>query len=80
MFCNNSKQENVLIETDYIEDIYDSILAFFDEKHFRPHFLKVLDAGEDCRVDFGSMSEYFQVTGVTYEDIEELKQLIIEAD
>ena len=40
-FTNNSKQNKILIETEYAEDVYDEIMAFFEEHGIRPHFVKI---------------------------------------
>lgn len=33
-FTNDSKQRRNLAQTNYVEDIYDEIMAFFEEKKF----------------------------------------------
>lgn len=73
-FTNDSKQKKKLLETDYVEDIFDEITAFFEEHHFRPHFLQVQKYEGEPRIVFGSMTEYFGVMDVSEADAKELME------
>ena len=86
-FINNSKQNKILLETDFIEDIYDEILSFFEEYRIYPHYVKVEPVdrtayqyvGKEyqrnyepvCRIAFGSYSEFFYCEGIM--NVEELR-------
>lgn len=88
-FTNNSKQNKILIETDYAEDVLDEVLAFFEAYHIHPHFVKVETVDRNtyhyiraehqkyfepvCRINFGSYSEFFYCEGIL--EIDELKTL-----
>ena len=74
-FTNNSKQKKVLIETDYIEDVYDEILAFFEDYKIRPHFIMVDSIDIGCKIFWNSQTEMFICEDVIAEEIEELKVL-----
>lgn len=74
-FTNNSKQKN-LIKTDYIEDVYDEIIAFFEDYKIRPHFIKVENFGAGCKITWNSQTEMFVCEDVMAEEIEELKDLL----
>lgn len=93
-FTNNSKQNKILLETDYVEDIYDEILTFFEEYHIYPHYVKVEPVdrtayqyvGKDyqmnyelvCRISFGSYSEFFYCEGIM--NVEELRLMFEPAE
>lgn len=79
-FTNNSKQKKKLIESDYAEDIYDTILSFFEEHRKFPHFLHVEQEDNKTRISFGSVSEFFYVEGVSKMDYKELHELFQEHD
>ncbi|MCQ2492847.1 MAG: hypothetical protein MJ087_07410 [Lachnospiraceae bacterium] len=60
----------------YVEDIYDSLIFFFEDHKMRPRFLHLDDSVEgEWKITFGSLTEYFHVTGVTKEDLEELREI-----
>lgn len=76
-FTNDSKQKKKLIETDYVEDIYDVIESFFEDHGFRPHFVKT-EFEPVWKISFGSTSEYFFVENYSQENIDEAKEYIQE--
>ncbi len=75
-FRNDSRQERILIQSRYVEDIYDTLITFFEDHKIRPRFLNLDDSipGE-WKITFGSMTEYFHVTGVEEGDLEELREI-----
>lgn len=93
-FTNNSKQNKILLETDYVEDIYDEILTFFEEYHIYPHYIKVEPVnrtayqyvGQEyqknyesvCRISFGSYSEFFYCEGIL--NMEELRRMFAQEE
>ena len=79
-FTNDSKQKKNLIESDYAEDIYDTILSFFEEHRKFPHFLRVEQEHDKVKISFESTSEFFYIEGVTVEEYEELQDLFVEYD
>lgn len=78
-FTNDSKQKRILIKTNYIEDIYDTVLSFFEDHHIRPRFL-CLDENEsgEWKISFGSITEFFYVTDITGQNMDELRDLMEE--
>lgn len=79
-FTNDSKQKKKLIESDYAEDIYDTILSFFEEHRKFPHFLHVEQEQDKVKISFESTSEFFYIEGVMAEEYEELQDLFAEYD
>lgn len=77
LFVNDSRQRRELIETDYAEDVYDTIISFFEDNRVRPHFLEIANEDEVAVVSFGSMSEKFVVEDIEKEDIEIIRSLIL---
>lgn len=79
-FTNNSKQKRILIKTNYIEDIYDTMLSFFEDYHIRPRFLQ-LDENElgEWKISFGSITEFFYVTDTMGQSIDGLRDLMEES-
>lgn len=75
-FTNDSKQKKILIESDYVEDIYDEIQAFFEEHHIRPHFINVVSDVKGCIISWNSQTEKFVCEGIAKEQVEELKILL----
>lgn len=65
-FVNGSRQKKKNIESDYAEDIYDSILDFFESHGHLPHFLELMQSDKDAVITFESNCEHFLV-----EDAEE---------
>ena len=74
-FTNNSKQKKVLIETDYVEDIYDEIMAFFEDYKIRPHLIEIRNEESGCSIGWESQSEFFICEGASNDDIDVLKQM-----
>ena len=60
-FTNDSKQQKRIVESDYVEDLYDEIIMFFEDHHKFPHFLEASIEDEVIKVIFGSSSEYFYI-------------------
>lgn len=77
-FTNCSKQKKVLIDSEYVEDIYDEILTFFEEYHIFPHFISIQKEDEECKVYFNPNSEYFGITDIKEDEIKELQKLFAE--
>lgn len=75
-FVNSSKQYKKLIESDYIEDLYDVIEDFFDEHKHRPHLLRFVSEGSECKISFESGCEGFEIEDVSASDVTELKKLL----
>lgn len=73
-FVNGSKQRKFMLETDYVDDIYDEIEAFFCEHHFEPHFLVTKRAENEWQIRFESQSEYFAIENVDDADEEEFRE------
>lgn len=59
LFTNCSKQKKLLIETDYIEDIYDEVEIFFEDHKIRPYYIDIRKTENAYEVWYGSMSERF---------------------
>lgn len=74
-FTNNSKQKKILIETDFVEDIYDEIQAFFEDYKIRPHYIKFEYVNATCKIMWNSLSELFLCENISAEQISELKEL-----
>lgn len=72
-FTNNSKQKKILIETDFVEDIYDVILAFFEDYKIRPHFIRFDSSCEECKITWDSLSEMFVCENIDENQVKELK-------
>ena len=49
-FTNDSKQMKSLGMTDYPEDVYDEITAFFEEHRAWPHFLEVTKPEDAAKI------------------------------
>lgn len=75
-FTNSSKQKKMLIETDYVEDVLDGILAFLEEYRIRPHFMCISANENRYIITWESWSEMFVCEGMTEEDSRELKKLM----
>lgn len=79
-FTNDSKQKKLIIESDYAEDIFDTTIAFFEERKKFPHFLHI-DAIENCaRISFGSVTEFFLIEDFSEKDYDDLEELFKEYD
>lgn len=74
-FTNNSKQKKLLIETDFVEDIYDEIQAFFEDYKIRPHFIKFECVDDVCKIMWNSLSEMFVCENITEDLVLMLKDL-----
>lgn len=79
-FTNDSKQKKTLIESDYIDDIFDEMMAFFDANRTWPHFLNPIYNERMIEIRFGSSSEYFVVLDANENDLDDLKRLIGECN
>lgn len=73
-FTNNSKQRKILIETDYVEDVYDEIQAFFEDYNIRPHFIGIVNGDNVCKISWNSQSEM-----IPKEDIVSIWNYIVDA-
>ena len=71
IFVNGSKQQKCLLESDYADDLFDTMIGFFEEHGKYPHFLKAQTEGEDLKITFESQSEYFLLSGASEEQREE---------
>ncbi len=72
-FINGSKQKKLLLESDYADDIYDTLIGFFEENGRFPHFLRADESEEGIVISFESSSESFLIEGASDEDAEEIK-------
>lgn len=77
-FINGSHQQKVLLESDYVEDLYDILLGFFEDHGRYPHFLTLERVGDSCEIHFESSSEYFFLEGADDEQINEFSELLKE--
>ena len=77
-FINGSKQKKLLLESDYSDDIYDTLIGFFEEHERFPHILKAEATDEGIRILFESSSESFLVEDASEEEAEEIKDYIRE--
>lgn len=73
-YINGSQQRKKLVESEYVEDVYDVIEEFFDEHGYRPHFIKN-EFEPEWKITFGSYSEYFLVADYDEEDVIEAKHM-----
>jgi hypothetical protein len=75
-FINGSKQKKLLLESDYSDDIYDTLIGFFEEHERFPHILKAEMTNEGIRISFESSSESFLVEDASEEEAKEIKDYI----
>lgn len=75
-FENSSKQVKKLIESNYIEDLFDVIEDFFEEHKHRPHILRFVSDGRECRISFESGCEGFVIDDIAASEVLELKKLL----
>ena len=66
-FINGSHQQKYLVESDYIEDIIDIIIDFFESHNSFPHMLTVRREKEDIRIAMANTREHFRITNVSAE-------------
>ena len=71
-FINGSKQKKLLLESDYADDIYDSLIGFFEEHGRFPHFLRADQAEAGISISFESRSESFLIEDASEEETEEI--------
>ncbi len=71
-FINGSKQKKLLLESDYADDIYDSLIGFFEEHGRFPHFLRADQTDEGILISFESRSESFLIEDTSEEETEEI--------
>lgn len=79
-FTNDSRQKRLLVKSNYVEDIYDGIMAFFEDNHIRPRFIQLKREEIPWKIFFGSMSEFFFVEEITEKnkkDLEDFKKNIL---
>lgn len=77
-FCGGNKQEKFLFESDYVDDLYDVMIAFFEEHRYFPHFIR-LERKEDCLfLFFTHTKECFIIKNAVDECEEELRDLFAE--
>lgn len=72
-FVNGSKQRKELVESDYVEDIIDVMIDFFETHNRFPHVMQAVRKDEFVMIIMANTSEHFLVTDVSEEDEEELK-------
>lgn len=77
-FVNGSHQRKCLFESDFVDDLYDVMIGFFEEHGKFPHFLEMKKDSNCCGVYFESSSEYFLFENIDNNQIEELSELIAE--
>ena len=75
-FINGSHQQKYLVESDYIEDIIDIIIDFFESHNSFPHMLTVQRENEDIRIEMTNTREHFRITDVSAEDEEAVTEWI----
>ena len=75
-FINGSKQEKKLATSDYIEDLFDVMLEFFESHQRFPHFLHTNLLVDKIEIRFESPCEYFVILKATSQHLDELQQLI----
>ncbi len=71
-FINGSKQKKLLLESDYADDIYDSLIGFFEEHGRFPHFLRADQTDEEILISFESRSESFLIEDASEDETEEI--------
>lgn len=74
-FTGCSKQMKYLIDTDYVEDIYDEIETFFEEHKIQPHIIDLRQSPAGYELWFGSMSERFVIEGMDDNSASEFKAM-----
>jgi hypothetical protein len=75
-FVNGSKQEKKLIETEYADDAYDTMIGLFEEHGKYPHFINMTDEGDDLKITFESQCEYFLLKDATSDDRDEFLEMM----
>lgn len=76
-FINDSRQKRLLDETNYVEDIYDMIDAFFEDHGVKARFIQT-SFKQEWSVTFGSLSEKFLVEDYSEEDIQKAVRFLKE--
>ena len=77
-FINGSHQRKLLLESDYVDDLYDMLIGFFEEHGKYPHFLKLERLSDNCEIHFESSSEYFMLEGADDEQVNEFSEFVDE--
>lgn len=67
-FINGSKQSKELVESDYAEDIIDTIIDFFESHNRFPHIMTVDRNDSDLEIAMANTTEHFLITEVQEED------------
>lgn len=78
-FINDSRQKRLLDETNYVEDIYDMIDAFFEDHGVKARFIQT-SFQEGWNITFGSFTEKFVVDDYSDEDIQNAVRFLKECN
>lgn len=71
-FVYGNKQKKKLVESDYADDIYDVVLAFFEEHKVFPHILRLERDGADAIISMPNTAECFCISNIDNEQYMEL--------
>lgn len=77
-FVNGSKQKKLLLESEFSDDIFDTLIGFFEEHERFPHILKADQTAEGISITFESSSESFLIEDASDKETEEIKGYVEE--
>lgn len=77
-FVGGSKQEKLLFESDYVDDLYDVMISFFEEHRYYPHFIRFERCENHLFLYFTHTKECFLIKGIDSDCEEELRALFWE--
>ena len=77
-FTNDSRQKKLISESDYVEDLYDEMIMFFDDHHKYPHFIEANIEDSVIKIEFGSDTEYFYIDSDDEDILDEFMELLEE--
>lgn len=75
-FVLGSKQQKFLIETDYVEDIVDVMISFFEDHGKFPHMLHLEHELNNLKIYLNSGSEYFLINEIDQDILMEMQEYI----
>lgn len=67
LFVNGSKQQKKIVESDYMEDIIDMILDFFETHNRFPHVMYMEEEDDYTCIKIAGTAEHFRITDVDEE-------------
>lgn len=77
-FVNGSRQKKFLLQSDFVDDIYDVIIGFFEEHGKFPHILTGMKKDDKFEVHFDNSCEVFLIEDADNDNQNELMNIIKE--